>query len=396
VSWTRRLALIGVVLFAAVNLGNALHKGGDFDVFLQAGERVLASQPLYEGSGPGSGVIGPPFQGVFFVPFAALEPIHERAPALVWYVLNLAALAAGVWWWTRANDPRAAAAANWDHPAVLLPLLAIVLPAQTNFEHQNMNALLLALTGGAAWCWVRGRSVASGALIGWAAALKAFPALLLIVFLIRRDWRALAVGAITGAVLSASPAIWYGADAIVPLFRRWLEVSAEGGWPTRIQNQSIVAMTSRLLPTMATAFSGVLIAILMVVLVWTVWPREKSGRPTLAAGPSLAVALAVAVLASPIAWDHYWVLMFPTLQVLYIAGSNSVSRWPRAIFWVAAVLISGLAPMTLGIHGFEMARSVSNSTLAGLLIVATMSFRNHTQESIHSPRVKLGGQDGAR
>jgi hypothetical protein len=31
------------------------------------------------------------------------------------------------------------------------PLAAILLPLQTNFEHQNMNALLLALLAGATW-----------------------------------------------------------------------------------------------------------------------------------------------------------------------------------------------------------------------------------------------------
>ncbi len=212
-----------LVVFAAINAGNALHKGGDFAVFLQSGQRVLEGEPLYEGSAPGSGVIGPPFQGVFFVPFAVAGHAAERAPAVLWYFLNLIALAAGVWWWTRANDAWAPER-PWDQPAVLLPLLAVILPAQTNFEHQNMNALLLALTGAAAWSWTRGHSAASGALVGLAAALKAFPALLLVVFLVRRDWRALALGVLTGLTLSASPALLVrtrrGGSALSPLARR--------------------------------------------------------------------------------------------------------------------------------------------------------------------------------
>jgi alpha-1,2-mannosyltransferase len=371
-SWGRRVFALVVIVFAAINVGNALHKGGDFDVFLQAGQRVMDRQPLYEGSGPGAGVIGPPFQGVFFVPFAAVGHVPERAPAVLWYLLNLIALGAGVWWWTRANDV-SSPGRSWDQPAVLLPLLAVILPAQTNFEHQNMNALLLGLTGAAAWSWTRGYSAASGALIGVAAALKAFPALLLIVFLVRRDWRALASGVLTGVALSASPALWYGPGAVVPLFRRWLEVSAEGGWPTRVQNQSIVAMTSRFWPDAATSIAIALIAILGIVLIVTIGRSPDGTRATARTGSALALALAIAVLASPIAWDHYWLLMLPALQAIYVASSNSTSQKLRWGFWIGAMLISGLAPLTLGTRGFEIARSWSNSTIAGLVIVITLA-----------------------
>ena len=361
-----------LVVFAAINAGNALHKGGDFAVFLQSGQRVLEGQPFYEGSAPGSGVIGPPFQGVFFVPFAVVGHAAGRAPAVLWYFLNLIALAAGVWWWTRANDAWAPER-PWDQPAVLLPLLAVILPAQTNFEHQNMNALLLAVTGAAAWSWTRGHSAASGALVGLAAALKAFPALLLVVFLVRRDWRALVSGVLVGVTLSASPALWYGAGALLPLFRRWLDVSAEGGWPTRVQNQSIVAMTSRSVPDAATAIAFTLIAILCLILIVTVWRSRGGGHAPAKTGAALALALAVAVLASPIAWDHYWLLMLPALQAIYVAGRNSKIRSLQWGFWLAAVLISGLAPLTLGTRGFGIARSWSNSTIAGLVIVVTLA-----------------------
>ena len=361
-----------LVVFAAVNGGNALHKGGDFAVFLESGQRVLEGEPLYEGSAPGSGVIGPPFQGVFFVPFAVVGHAAGRAPAVLWYFLNLIALAAGVWWWTRANDAWAPER-PWDQPAVLLPLLAVILPAQTNFEHQNMNALLLALTGAAAWSWTRGHSAASGALVGLAAALKAFPALLLVVFLVHRDWRALASGVVTGLALSASPALWYGPGAVMPLFSRWLEVIAEGGWPTRAQNQSIVAMTSRFWPDAATSIALALIAILGIIMIVTVWRSRDGGHPPVKKGAGLALALAVAVLASPIAWDHYWLLMLPALQAIYVASRSSKRQFLQWGFWLAAILISGLAPLTLGTRGFAIARSWSNSTIAGLVIVVTLA-----------------------
>ena len=378
------MVVVVAIVFAAINVGNALHKGGDFGVFLQAGQRVMDRQPLYDDSGPAPGVIGPPFQGVFFVPFAAVgRHTPERAPAILWYLLNLVALAGGAWWWARANGAWAPGRA-WDQPAVLLPLLAVILPAQTNFEHQNMNALLLALTGAAAWNWTRGHSAASGTLVGLAAALKAFPALLLVVFLVRRDWRALAAGVLTGLALSASPALWYGPEALVPLFRRWLEVVTEGGWPTRVQNQSIVAMTSRFWPDAATSIAFALVAILGILAIGTLWRSRGDGRAPAPAGAALALALAVAVLASPIAWDHYWVLMLPALQAIYVAHRTSKSRFLPWVFWLAAILISGLAPLTVGTRGFAIARSWSNSTIAGLVIVVTLAMAIWTSSVLSS------------
>ena len=378
------MVVLVVVVFAVINAGNALHKGGDFGVFLQAGQRVMERQPLYEGGGTGPGVIGPPFQGVFFVPFAVVGGhAPERAPAILWYLLNLIALACGVWWWARANGAWVVERA-WDQPAVLLPLLAVILPAQTNFEHQNMNALLLALTGAAAWNWTRGHSAASGALVGLAAALKAFPALLLVVFLVRRDWRALVSGVVTGLALSASPALWYGPGALIPLFRRWLEVLAEGGWPTRVQNQSIVAMTSRSWPDAAASIAFALVAILGIIVVVTVWRSRGGVRAAETTGAPLALALAVAVLASPIAWDHYWLLMLPALQAIYVASRNSKHRTMQWGFWLAAILISGFAPLTVGTRGFAIARSWSNSTIAGLVIVFTLAMAIWTSSVLSS------------
>src|SRR5678815_251405 len=154
------LPLFGILLtvFVIVNLGNALHKGGDFEVSLEAGRRFISASPLYEGSLPGLGVTGPPFQSVWFAPFAAIAAVHVVLSRVLWYLANVACLLGGIWCWTHAILPGRFQSARvlWASPEVLLPLLAIALPAQTNFEHQNMNALLLFLTGAGAMAAVRG------------------------------------------------------------------------------------------------------------------------------------------------------------------------------------------------------------------------------------------------
>jgi len=145
------LSLFGILLavFVIAGFGNALHKGGDFTVSLTAGQRFLDGSPLYEGSSPGAGVTGPPFQSVWFAPFAAIAAVHVGLSRILWYIANVAFLLAGVWCWTKAILPNRFSSARqlWSSSEVLLPFFAIALPAQTNFEHQNMNPLLLAITG---------------------------------------------------------------------------------------------------------------------------------------------------------------------------------------------------------------------------------------------------------
>lgn len=363
----------GVLLatFGLVNLGNALHKGGDFDVFLAAGERVLTRQPLYHDSSPGQGVIGPPAQGLLFVPFAGLARVHATGARVVWYFLNLGALVGGAWLWTRAlvdrNPGRTAAADSARiHSALGLSLLAIVLPAQTNFEHQNMNALLLGITGAGTFLLARQRDVAAGLAIGLAAALKAFPGLLLVYLAMRGRWRAATTGATLATVLTFAPALWIGPEQAWTTFHAWTEVATVGEWPTRVQNQSLFAMVARTGSPNAAAWYRALwpIAIAAVGLV-AVFARRRS-RPDIAM--ELACVLTAAVLLSPIAWDHYWVLVLPALAAL------RAQEFPgsRAIFWICALLVSGPAPALVGARGLAIARAWSTYTLAaGLLLIVT-------------------------
>src|SRR5215204_6370087 len=143
--WRLPLFLLLFAAFSIVSLGNALHKGGDFRALLIGGQRFLDGAPLYEGSGPGIGVTWPPFQSIGFAPFAAIDRISDGLARIVWYLLNLGSVIAGVWCWSHAIFPgRFQTFANlFSSSDVLLPLAAIMLPLQTNFEHQNMNALLL-------------------------------------------------------------------------------------------------------------------------------------------------------------------------------------------------------------------------------------------------------------
>src|SRR5262245_61310017 len=332
-------ALLVLIVFASVNLGNALYKGGDFDQFLEAGRHALDRTPLYAGSSPGSGVIGPPFQGTFFAPFAALARISDPASAILWYVLNLAVLLSGVTWWARALDEDdRMPVALWSSTALLIPLAAIAGPAQTNFEHQNMNALLLGLTGAGALTLRQRHDGWSGVFIGIAAALKAFPALLIAYLGFRGKWRAAVTATLVAAALTMTPALFYGPRGAVETLAQWLVLSSAPYWPIRVQNQSLYAMFARLWPDHANLLTLIAAVVLLAAVVSVAGLRF--GRGAAESARELALSLTVAVLISPIAWDHYWVLMFPALAAVYPAETEPHGRRQRsrrALFWSAAI-----------------------------------------------------------
>jgi alpha-1,2-mannosyltransferase len=372
-------AALFVVLFAALNTVNAVNKGGDAEVFFEGGRRLLHAEPLYEGSSAAAGFIGPPFQAVFFVPLAAIASTHPVAAKLLWHFVNIACLVVAIWivartWWqvrSQIGVPDTPVL-----PALFVPLLAILLPLQTNFEHQNMNALLLALIAGATWHLTAGSKTAAGVLIGVATALKAFPLLLILYLAARREWRAAAAAVVTTVALTMLPMLVYGPSAYVDLLSTFWRL-ANSGWPVRGNNQSLVAALDRLASgfsavgvhsfedaprfTLAYSVAAGALAAMTIVALAALPRRMRAAIPV-----EIATVTILAILLSPIAWDHYWMLMLPAFVILYDA-----TRLPRfqgrAAFWIAAILTTGLSPATLGRHGFGLARELSAGALAAVI-----------------------------
>ena len=267
-------------------------------------------------------------------------------------------------------------------PMLFPPLAAILLPALTNFEHQNMNALLLALIAAATWQMTLGFATAAGILVGIATALKIFPAFLILYFVARRYWTAAMAAIVSTIVLSVAPLAIYGAGFtdLVKTFWRL----GNSGWPIRGNNQSLIAALDRLTlgfvqtpvnaagvreaadAPLALALFAVLALVLVGTFVVTIakTPRRPSSIPC-----EMAMATILAILLSPIAWDHYWTMMLPAFLVVYVAAQEQRrGSAVRYAFWSAAILTTGLSPVTLGSAGFNLVRERSAYTVAALIL----------------------------
>jgi hypothetical protein len=405
-----RLLVLLAVLFAVLNTANALNKGGDAAVFFEGGRRLLHAEPLYAGSSAADGFIGPPFQAMFFVPFAAVAASSPVTARLFWHALNLACLGLGVWLsmkaWDAARGQLGLPARSWL-PVLFAPLAAILLPLQTNFEHQNMNALLLALLAGATWQLMLGSAAVAGLLVGIATALKVFPALAIVYLAARRHWTAAMAATAAACVLSVlMPTAIYGVAGFSDLARTFWRLS-NSGWPIRGNNQSLIAALDRFAlgpwsagvdlagvrvggeAPLTMMLFGVLAAALVAALVVTVarTPQRSSAVPC-----ELAAVTVLAVLLSPIAWDHYWTLMFPAFLILYDSRDERLlGRAGDYAFWTAAVLTTGLSPLTLGRSGFNLARDLSVYTVAGLIVYGSLILvcgRSEPRQASRQPRAE--------
>ena len=388
----RALAFIAVVLFA-VNLVNAIHKGGDADVYLDAADRLVRGAPLYANSGSTVGFVGPPVQALIFLPllpFAAVDPVVAR---LAWYAINIALLWYGVTRWTAAlmREHRL----RWiDPPGALTPgardvvwaLAAVAFPLQTQFEHQNLNLVLLALSGWAASAFRHGRIGAAGVPLGLAAALKVYPGLVLAWLVLVRSWRALGTAVLTTISVSLLPVLVAGWSRFVSDVEAW-NVIASMGWTARRANQSIVAMWGRYLvpeglsgyptvtlndTTIMLCSAATLIVLWALLFVFTAQRGHHDRVPE-----QLAYVAAAATITSPIAWEHYFVAWFPVLLGLRLRARDDSSHVATWGFWAGAISFTALSRPTLGPAGAQIIRDLSLMTWAGIVTCLALAVAGH-------------------
>ena len=156
-----------------------------------------------------------PIVAVFLYPFALLPPfLGGLAFALV--KITLAAIA--VYW---AIDIARGARSHPPWWAIGLILLLSLRPIEADMQHGNINIFILFFVMAGLRAFTRDRRMLAGVLIGLATVVKVTPALFILYFIWKRQWRTVAgCGAgILGAVLL--PALLIGPWTNVELHHAW-------------------------------------------------------------------------------------------------------------------------------------------------------------------------------
>ncbi|MEU5265002.1 glycosyltransferase 87 family protein [Amycolatopsis sp. NPDC021455] len=210
---------------------------------------------------------------------------------------------------------------------------ALLEPVRSTLGFGQINALLMVLV--VLDVLLPGeRKRTKGLLIGVAAAIKLTPAVFVVYFLVRRDFRAAA--RVVGGFVAAGALLWLIRPSAS--FTYWTKLVFDAGrigGVDYVGNQSLHGLTTRAgLPEIVWVLAA--LAVMAVVAVVVV-----RAEPVLA----LTACALGGLLVSPISWTHHWTWCVP---ILVLAGWYAW-RFDGAVRWVAAaVVVAGLALFIAG------------------------------------------------
>ena len=318
------LAAVMAYFFADGTLGRiqtpSMQVHADFDTFWASSKALLEGEDVYR-TGSVLVNLNPPFWILLTVPFALLEPL---AGYRLFVALTAVLQAAALVWMLRELRPGVGPVAGSLAVVALLvssPFLA------TLALGQMYPVLTLGLV--AAWAWGRrGRDATSGGALGLVVALKPSLAPVLLWPLVRRRWGAFGAAVASGGAATLVGSLVIGPGTTMAWANMMLGTSVNPYW----DNASLPAAAARLftqheygeplarLPFMVPVFLAAGIALVLLTAY-----RARRGSEW-----GLWALVAVALLASPIAWHNYLVLLAPGVLLLLARGKTAV----------AAVLIS--------------------------------------------------------
>ena len=307
------VAIWGLSLYLRLRTGTF---GYDFRGSLWTGGRdILAGRSPYPAASAshlvhvGNAFVYPPLAALVSLPLAVLP---YTVAAVVWSLLNAAALAGALW---------VVGARDWRCYALCLtsyPVMDTLFLGQLN----GVLALVIAL----AWRFRR-HATAAGAAVGSAIALKllAWPLLIWLLFTRRFKAALVCLATTTSLLLGSWAAIGFRGFAAYP---HLLAADAEA---FQDRSHSIVALAVRAgLSQSAGRVAAVLAGLLVLALV-----RRESRAGATNEVFAFAAALVAGIVASPVVHEHYWVVLFVPLAA---ARPTAGWRWLLPLgFWISPV-----------------------------------------------------------
>ena len=367
----RRVLPFTVPLLALALVNVVVHTGGrhiDLEVYRFGVQAWLAGGDMY-GTLPETSdhitlpFIYPPFAAIVLLPLAvapwllawsALLALSTAALGLTFFLvarrlwpsggrggaLSVASIALPL-----ALAVQPGKAVDFSRPAPPIPAFALE-PVMQTIEFGQVNLLLMALV--ALDVLVVRTRWPRGLLIGIAAAIKLTPAAFVLYFLLRREYRAAAVAAVSTAVVTGLAFL----IAPGPSWKFWLDNPAGGvsGSPF-FTDQNFQALLAR--AGVDGTLKTVLWLALSVGLLALAVPAIRRAPAPLA----LMATAGVALLVSPTSWSHHWVWVAPFLLVA------AASAWRARSFTWLGVTLASAAVFVVAPHQLDLPHEGTNWTI---------------------------------
>jgi hypothetical protein len=330
--------------------------GYDFRMYLAAAHDIANGGDLYAQLGalthdarPGSagvrasGYVYPPLLAVVL----ALPVRLGLSDQGVWLLWNLLGAAAILWMGYELNR---GLRGRSDSPGTLAFAAATLLGAVATYDLAlgQADLLVTALAAGACGLWLR-RNPWAALPLGAAIAIKPTMGVILLVWLWKGDWRAVARGAATTTALLVAPFVIIGArgtQEYLTFLTQWNAFNANAEYI----NQSPYGMLLRLFtsnvytqPLLDASWlvTPLRIAVVLGAALWwmRVAPRRETPDRALALGECL-LALPLTLIFSPLAEDIHYCALLPALVGLgYLAWARGLTRHPAAwVLWATFAL----------------------------------------------------------
>ncbi len=288
----------------------------DFDTFWRSSRAFLDGGDVYE-TGAELVNLNPPLWVILVAPFAALEPL---AGFRLFAALTAVLMAASLLWMAAELRPWRA------NPLVGSILLVALLVSSPFLATLALGQMYPVLCLGLVSSWVldrRGRPLASGAVLGLVVALKPSLAPLLLWPIVRRRW-----GTSLAAVVSGASATLVGVVVLGPgATLQWVGLLRSEPLSPYWDNASLPAAAARLFtqhefgqPLAELPWAVPLFGLLGLVLVFlTAYVARRDPEA------GLWALVAASLLASPIAWNNYLLLLAPGVLLLLSRGRTALA-----------------------------------------------------------------------
>jgi alpha-1,2-mannosyltransferase len=274
----------------------------------------------------------PPIAAVLLTPLA-LVPMPVAVTLLTMVTIALTALVLSVF--LRSAVFCSGPTVSWWTVLWLLPVTLFLEPVRNTLSYGQVDVALMALV--AADCLVVGPRWPRGALVGIAAAVKLTPAVFVLFFLLRRDWRAAGLAGVSfcacagiGFVLAWHDSVEYWTSVIFQVSR--------AGSAAYAANQSIQGVLARAGLDPHSPAGAVTWLVLSAVVVTLACLGMRRALAASADAWALSLNAFAGLLISPISWSHHWVWGELAVLALAILGGRGAGPLPGRLGWAIAAV----------------------------------------------------------
>ena len=373
--------LAGFFVFLAVFLLKAGKEMADFEVNYKAGRRLLAGETLYRTNDQHWQFKYSPFSAMVYVPLSFL-PL--RAAKGIWFF----AIVASIWIIISCSSKLVLREAS---AKIVWPFLAFLILARYFFRELQLgqiNAIITAILVGMIWqidhdeeTRSSRRRTLAGLFWGLATALKPYAVIFLPYFILKRHFRAAAIGICVIILSLAVPAIFYGVQGDIAVVKEWASSLAQSTPHlfTTQDNISLLAFVSKRLinQSLALFVFAAAVAILALFGLWLIFAGKKIKRPALL---ECALLLLFIPLLSPLGWDYTFLSSF-TVVLLVLERLASFPKAARIFLSLNFALIALTLYDVLGRTKYAAYMSLSVPTLNFLIIAGALFYLRQAKKA---------------